>query len=257
MRPGPDGRAPAQCPLRDDLHCSAKVWVSPRAGGRRAGAEWQPLGWQDMGAVPGSRRRGHTGQGAAAVIYVGVGVRDGRPIGAPQGHHLLVDLGLLAAGAVSLHGLGLRAVPAAHGQRAACYLACDGFVGIRGHLEPLPFPPGTHSSPNQLLKLADPADSSSGNLPWPPSTHSSWPRTHSWPTGLGAGSSSSMESLVHGSLPTPKWTLPTGALDTVSHLWPQLAQARLGGSGAPRNSADGPGERGAPLSPPFLLAGPS
>lgn len=64
-----------------------------------------------LGSVRGSHRRGAAGQGTAALIDVGIGVLDDCTIGTLHGHSYIMDLALLTAGALMLHGLGLHRVP--------------------------------------------------------------------------------------------------------------------------------------------------
>ena len=81
-------------------------------GVRMATASGGPLDREDGGAVLGSLGSRDAGRSTAALVHVGVGVLDRCPIGTLHGHHLLVKPCLLAAGALTLHGLGLHGEPA-------------------------------------------------------------------------------------------------------------------------------------------------
>lgn len=115
---GREDRAAGQTGQRDSLPYALFQWtftpVSRQGVGVTQG-RWdggQSRRASDGDAVLLSGWCGDAGQGTFALIYVGVGVADGRPIGTLQGHLLLMGPALLAAGAPPLHGLGLRGVPA-------------------------------------------------------------------------------------------------------------------------------------------------
>lgn len=134
--------------------------------------------------------QGRTGRDAAALVHVGVGVLEGRPVGALHGHHLLVGPGLLAAGAAALPGLRLHGVPAdarPSGPPHLPGLPAPGLSGVRRHSDQFPECSGllvlawtalwaaenprlpqsgpslSQTSSSNLPTMADP---SSGNLPW-------------------------------------------------------------------------------------------
>lgn len=64
-----------------------------------------------LGSVHGCHGRGTAGQGTAALIDVGIGVLDDCTVGTLHGHSYVMDLALLTAGALMLHGLDLQGVP--------------------------------------------------------------------------------------------------------------------------------------------------
>ena len=82
------------------------------SGGPRASDSGGPQEGEGGCAILKKLGRGRAGRDAAALVHVGVGVLEGRPIGALHGHHLLVGPGLLAAGAAALPSLRLHGVPA-------------------------------------------------------------------------------------------------------------------------------------------------
>lgn len=71
-----------------------------------------------LGSIHGSHGQGAAGQGTAALIDVGIGVLDDCTVRTLHGHSYIMDLALLAAGALMLHGLGLHGVPVGMGRSA-------------------------------------------------------------------------------------------------------------------------------------------
>lgn len=128
----------------------------------RMASDSGPLGQKDRAAVLGSCRRGRAGRGAAAGVHVGVGVLDGRPVATLHGHHLRVGPGLLAAGALPLHGLGLRRVPGTHGSLRTRPAARPPVLASLG--------PGGGSSRSEHVGLCHPG------LGWPVGTHGRFDR---------------------------------------------------------------------------------
>ena len=92
--------------------CSGSTWGGRVRGGQNASDSGGPIDREGGGAVLGSLGRGDAGWATAALVHVGVGVLEGRPVGTLHGHHLLVGPGLLAADARALRGPGPRGVPA-------------------------------------------------------------------------------------------------------------------------------------------------
>lgn len=133
-----------------------------------------PQGREGGRALLESLGRGRAGRDAAALVHVGVGVLEGRPVGALHRHRLLVGPGLLAASAAALPGLCLHGVPAgARPSGPALPPTPPGSWPLRGpetvagslSAQGCPHWPGQRSGslrtparprsfPNQLLKLA-------------------------------------------------------------------------------------------------------
>lgn len=63
-----------------------------------------------LGSVHGGHGQEAAGQGTAALINVAIGVLDDCTVGTLHGHSYIMNLALLAAGALMLHGLSLHGV---------------------------------------------------------------------------------------------------------------------------------------------------